>query len=145
MNTEKLSKEVGRFREIVIEFTFLVRTMFFLLFGYLIDTQAVLDLKSLMIAGSIVGTILLIRLVYLSISKIPILPLLFIAPRGLITILLFLSIPTATTLPFINRPLMIQVILLSTLVMMFGLMFHKKNEVEIEVEVEVEDTDENIH
>jgi hypothetical protein len=40
---------------------------------------------------------------------------------------------------------MIQVILLSTLVMMFGLMFHKKNEVEIEVEVEVEDTDENIH
>lgn len=144
MNTEKLSKEVGRFREIVIEFTFLVRTMFFLLFGYLIDTQAVLDLKSLMIASSIVGTILLIRLVYLSISKIPILPLLFIAPRGLITILLFLSIPAATTLPFINRPLMIQVILLSTLVMMFGLMFHKKKK-EVEVEVEIETEDESIY
>ena len=142
MNTEKLSKEVGRFREIVIEFTFLVRTMFFLVFGYIIDTQAILDVKSLMIAGSIVGTILVIRLVYLSISKIPILPLLFVAPRGLITILLFLSIPAATTLPFINRPLMIQVILLSTLVMMFGLMFHKNKK---EVDVDNEHEEENIH
>ncbi|MDB0011432.1 cation:proton antiporter [Crocinitomicaceae bacterium] len=137
INTDKLTKEVGRFREIVIEFTFLVRTMFFLLFGYIIDTKAVLDPKSLMIAGGIVLTILIIRLVYLSISRIPILPLLFIAPRGLITILLFLSIPLTSKLPFVTRPLMIQVILLSTLVMMFGLMFHKKKE--------IEDEEENIH
>lgn len=134
INTDKLTKEVGRFREIVIEFTFLVRTMFFLLFGYIIDTKAVLDPKSLMIAGGIVLTILIIRLVYLSISRIPILPLLFIAPRGLITILLFLSIPLTSKLPFVTRPLMIQVILLSTLVMMFGLMFHKKKEIEDEEE-----------
>lgn len=134
LNTDKLSREVGRFREIVIEFTFLVRTLFFLLFGFIIETKAVLDLKSLMMAGGIVGTILVIRVIYLAISRIPILPLLFIAPRGLITILLFISIPVAKKLPFITKSLMIQVILLSTLVMMFGLMFHKKKEIEDETQ-----------
>ena len=134
LNTDKLSREVGRFREIVIEFTFLVRTLFFLLFGFIIETKAVLDLKSLMMAGGIVGTILVIRVIYLAISRIPILPLLFIAPRGLITILLFISIPVAKKLPFITKSLMIQVILLSTLVMMFGLMLHKKKEIEDETQ-----------
>ena len=129
VNTFKLSKEVSRFREIVIEFTFLVRTMFFLLFGFIIETKKVLDLKSLMLAASIVALILLIRIIYLTISKIPIFPLLFIAPRGLITILLFLSIPIDIKIPFITKSLMIQVILLSTLVMMFGLMFNKKKAV----------------
>jgi len=129
VDTFKLSKEVSRFREIVIEFTFLVRTMFFLLFGFIIETKKVLDLTSLMLAASIVALILLIRIIYLTISKIPIFPLLFIAPRGLITILLFLSIPIDIKIPFITKSLMIQVILLSTLVMMFGLMFNKKKEV----------------
>lgn len=129
VDTFKLSKEVSRFREIVIEFTFLVRTMFFLLFGFIIETKKVLDLTSLMLAASIVALILLIRIIYLTISKIPIFPLLFIAPRGLITILLFLSIPIDIKIPFITKSLMIQVILLSTLVMMFGLMFNKKKEI----------------
>jgi len=128
VNTDKLTSEVGRFREIVIEFTFLVRTMFFLLFGFIIETKKILDVTSLMLAASIVTLILLIRIVYLTISKIEIFPLLFIAPRGLITILLFLSIPLNIKLPFITKSLMIQVILLSTFVMMFGLMFHKKKD-----------------
>ena len=103
-------------------------TMFFLLFGFIIETKKILDVTSLMLAASIVALILLIRIVYLTISKIEIFPLLFIAPRGLITILLFLSIPLNIKLPFITKSLMIQVILLSTFVMMFGLMFHKKKD-----------------
>jgi hypothetical protein len=142
LNTEKLTREVSRFREIVIEFTFLVRTLFFLLFGFIIETKAVIDLKSLILAGGIVGTTLLIRIIYLAISRIPILPLLFIAPRGLITILLFISIPLSKRLSFITDSLIIQVILLSTLVMMIGLMFHKKKESESEgdslIEIEQE-------
>jgi hypothetical protein len=50
----------------------------------------------------------------------------YIAPRGLITVLLFLSIKPADALPLFNNALIIQVILLSTLFMMFGLMFTKK-------------------
>ena len=137
INTEKLTKEVGRFREIVVEFTFLVRTMFFLLFGFIIETKDVLNPKSLMLAGGIVGTILLIRIIYLAIAKIPIFPLLFISPRGLITILLFLILEeNGLNISFINQSLIIQVILLSTLVMMFGVMFNKKKEIENEIENE---------
>ena len=138
LNTEKLTREVSRFREIVIEFTFLVRTLFFLLFGFIIETKAVIDLKSLIMAGGIVGIILLIRIIYLAISRLPIIPLLFIAPRGLITILLFISIPLSKRLSFITDSLIIQVILLSTLVMMIGLMFHKKKESEGDSIIEIE-------
>jgi hypothetical protein len=48
--------------------------------------------------------------------------MLFIAPRGLINILLFLSIVPAQQTPLVNKSLILQVVLLSALVMMIGLM-----------------------
>jgi hypothetical protein len=62
----------------------------------------------------------------LLLAKLPLLPLLFVAPRGLITILLFLSITPDQTFSLVNKSLIIQTILLSVLVMMAGLMFNKK-------------------
>jgi hypothetical protein len=59
---------------------------------------------------------------------LPISPLLFIAPRGLITILLFLSIPLSKNLEIANQSLILQVIILTALMMMFGLVKHKNNE-----------------
>ena len=47
--------------------------------------------------------------------------MLFIAPRGLINILLFLSIVPAQQIPLVNKSLILQVVLLSALVMMIGL------------------------
>ena len=58
-------------------------------------------------------------------TPIPFSPLLFIAPRGLITILLFLSIEPVQAIPLINESLIIQVIVLTAFVMMFGLMKNK--------------------
>ena len=52
-------------------------------------------------------------------------PLLFVAPRGLITILLFIGIPTTLKIDLVNKALIIQVIVLTALIMMFGLMFNK--------------------
>lgn len=54
-------------------------------------------------------------------------PLLFIAPRGLITILLFLSIEPAQKLLLVNKALIIQVIVITALFMMIGLMITKQN------------------
>ena len=116
-----------RFRGIVMEFTFLVRTVFFILFGYVINTSELFNLEGLLIASAIMFCIICVRFIYFLVAKIrPLTPLLFIAPRGLITILLFLSIPDAKKIPFINETLMLQIILLSTILMMFGLMFNKK-------------------
>lgn len=122
LDPDKLDQEVGRFREIVIEITFLVRTMFFLVFGYLINFDTLLDTKSLMIASGIVAGMLLIRFLQLKFSKLEVFPLMFIAPRGLITILLFLSLPLSKKISLVSESLILQVVLISIIVMMVGLM-----------------------
>ena len=99
--------------------------MFFLLFGFLIDASTLLDPNGLLIAIGIVFVIYLVRFIQLKIGKMDIQPLLFIAPRGLITILLFISIPVSKQLPFVNESLIIQVILLSALIMMAGIISSK--------------------
>ncbi len=123
---EKLETEVKRFSEVVVEIAFLVRTMFFLLFGFVIDENSLLDLNSLFIAITILTVVYLIRLVQLKIARMPLIPFLFIAPRGLITILLFISIPVSRQISMVSESLIIQVVLISALVMMTGTMLNKK-------------------
>lgn len=125
LDPDKLDQEVGRFREIVTEITFLVRTMFFLVFGYLINIDTLIDTKSLMIASGIVAGMLLIRFLQLKFSKLEVFPMMFIAPRGLITILLFLSLPLSKKISLVSESLILQVVLISIIVMMVGLMVVK--------------------
>lgn len=123
-NTEGLDKEVNKFKELTVEAAFLVRALFFLLFGFLIETKEVLNADTFIWALGIVFFIFFFRAIQLYLSKLPLRPLLFVAPRGLITILLFLSISSSQTIPLVNTSLIIQVIVLSALTMMIGLMSH---------------------
>lgn len=122
---EELDTEVTKFKELTVEGAFLIRALFFLLFGYLIETSEVLNADTFIWACAIVFFILLFRAIQLTLSKLPLLPLLFIAPRGLITILLFLSIESTHAISLVNKSLIIQVIILTALLMMFGLMADK--------------------
>lgn len=119
-----LKREVERFRELTIEAAFIIRALFFILFGYLMESSEIVDLATLPWALAIVVLILFIRVVQLRLSRMPLQPLLFVAPRGLITILLFLSIEPAYTIMLVNKSLIIQVIILTAMLMMFGLMTH---------------------
>lgn len=74
----------------------------------------------------IVIAIYVVRVLHLRMLKLPIANLWFIAPRGLITILLFLSIPAGESIPLINNSLIIQVIVITALVMMLGMILSKK-------------------
>ncbi len=127
LRPEKLDKEVKKFREITAEAAFLIRALFFLLFGYLMDAREILNPDTIPWTFGIVLSILLIRWIALKISRFPSSPLLFVAPRGLITILLFLAIHPEQRIPLVNNSLIIQTIILSALVMMFGLMTAGKN------------------
>jgi hypothetical protein len=122
---DELNKEVSKFKELTIEAAFLIRALFFLLFGYLIETSEVLNADTFIWALAIVFLIFSFRTIQLKLSKLPLHPLLFVAPRGLITILLFLSIEPTHTISLVNKSLIIQVIILTALVMMFGLMANK--------------------
>lgn len=125
LQPEILNKEVYKFKELTIEIAFLIRSLFFLLFGYLIEITELLNSETIIWAVGITFGIFVLRYVFLKLFKLTIDPLLFIAPRGLITILLFLSIPKNQIISLSNKSLIIQVIILTALVMMIGLMMNK--------------------
>lgn len=127
VDSERLSREVIKFNSITIEATFLVRSLFFLLFGYLMDTLEFIDLMTLPWAFGIVAVIFASRWVFLKLLRIPVTPLLFFSPRGLITILLFMSIGPEQNIFFVNNSLLVQVIIISVVFMTIGIMKHRRD------------------
>lgn len=123
---EVLKREVHKFLPIISEITFLIRAMFFLVFGFLIQTEELFNPETALWAIWITSAIFILRAIFLLLMRMPLLPLMFIAPRGLITILLFLSIPLSLSMSIMSKSLIIQVIVMSALVMMFGLMIKKR-------------------
>lgn len=121
LRPETMARELERFHDLVMEATFVVRAAFFLLFGFLLSTKEIINLDTLPVAGGITVLIFVLRAVQLLALRLPLMPLLFVAPRGLITILLFLSIPTALAIPGVNNSLVVQVVLMSTLMLMVGM------------------------
>ncbi len=116
------SKEVRKFKELTGEFAFLVRASFFILFGFLLERSEIVDPTSIVWAVGITSAAFIIRGAFLWLFKVPLNPLFYMAPRGLITILLFLSVPVSQQVPFAGKSTLIQVIILSALIMMFGLL-----------------------
>jgi hypothetical protein len=93
----------------------------------MIETSEILDPGTLKLAFFIVFIILTIRAFQLKITGNKLFPLLFIVPRGLITILLFMSITTANKIPFITENLTLQIIVISSAVMILGTATVKKS------------------
>jgi NhaP-type Na+/H+ or K+/H+ antiporter len=60
-----LNKEVKKFKELTTEGAFLIRVVFFLLFGFLIETHEIFNSHTLLLALSIVGAIFGIRAIQL--------------------------------------------------------------------------------
>lgn len=136
LHPEVLQKEVVKFKELTGEMAFLIRTLFFLLFGYLINLKELFNLETLVWAIGIVAGIFLLRAIYLFIMRLPMQPLLFVAPRGLITILLFLTIPISQQIEVINSSLVIQVIIITSLMMILMKMKLKaKTKVNLEADI----------
>jgi cell volume regulation protein A len=68
---DELNKEIIKFKELTIEITFLIRTLFFLLFGYLIETAQILNLDTLVWAIATIVLIFGIRALQLKLLKLP--------------------------------------------------------------------------
>lgn len=122
MKPELLHTEALRMKEIVIEATFVVRAFFFLLFGFLLKSSEILNPQSITWAIVVVALIFGFRWAVLKVFRIPFRPIGYIAPRGLITILLFLSLTPRQTIPLMNKSLIVQVVLLTAVAMMIGVM-----------------------
>lgn len=126
LQPEIMVKEVVKLNDITTEITFSIRSLFFILFGYLINTHELLNAKTFIIATGILVGIIVLRIIGLKIARQNLNPLLYVAPRGLITILLFITIPDTERISMVNNSLVIQVIVLTALFMMVGLMISKR-------------------
>ena len=112
-----------KFHDLIVEGAFLIRSLFFIIFGFLIAPSDIINTDTILIALLIVAGIFIVRYLQLLIFKLPFKPLLFFGPRGLITILLYVSIPSIFSFNLINQSLIIQVILLTAIILMLGLVF----------------------
>lgn len=109
------------------ESSFLVRTFFFILFGYSIKLTIFNGQSIWMVGGSIVIALFLVRLLYLRFFvKTNVFPESFFIPRGLITIVLFYKIPDKFKLTSFNNDILFFIILVTSVIMTMGMIFYKK-------------------
>ena len=83
---------LGEFKGLVAELTFAVRSFFFLLLGYWTEVGHMREVRAAVVAVAVVAAIYLTRRLLLGALRQPeARRLLWLAPRGLITVLLFLA------------------------------------------------------
>jgi NhaP-type Na+/H+ or K+/H+ antiporter len=133
MEFKKMEKD---FHIISRETAFVLRTFFFIVFGLTIDLLSLINFEVLIISLMVFISIYLVRIVLLKVFEKEGSPILgYIAPRGLITILLFYSIPKDLLSETFQPGVLLWVIILTSIYMTYGLIKHVKG-AEIEHEVD---------
>lgn len=113
INLENLNLEVEKYKTISFEMTYLIRSLFFILFGFSFKILEIFNIKGFSISILIILIIYLTRYIILWVLKIAREKTLFMAPRGLITIILFLSLDEKFKITFIDKTLILQLIIIS--------------------------------
>ncbi len=105
----------------------MVRTIFFVVCGLTISLASLASVNVAIVSGLIILSIYAIRYIILRISiGKDILPQLFIAPRGLITILLFYAIPKEAEVAGFDKGILLFIIIGTSLIMTAAMIFDKK-------------------
>ncbi|RYY33420.1 MAG: sodium:proton antiporter [Sphingobacteriaceae bacterium] len=122
-----LGHELKQLLQLSAESAFLMRTFFFVIFGFTMDTSQLRDGGMLITAVFILVAIYIIRFLYIKlVSKTDLMPELVIAPRGLISVLLYYNLPKHLQIPQIGTGLLFVVILSTSIIMSLGILASKK-------------------
>jgi NhaP-type Na+/H+ and K+/H+ antiporter len=124
-----IDKEFSEFKLVASESSFVIRTFFFVMFGYSIDLVALASWEVLFTGSAVVIVLLLVRYLYLKfIAKIDVFPELYISPKGLVSILLFYSIQPELLIPSVSRSVLFYVICVSAMIMSVAILKdHRKS------------------
>lgn len=119
MEFVKMEKD---FHIISRETAFVLRTFFFIVFGLTIDLGSLVDIEVLIISvmafiGILLGRILLLKWLAKEVTDV----VEYVAPRGLITILLFYNIPTELSSDIFQPGIILWVIIITSIYMSYGL------------------------
>jgi Kef-type K+ transport system membrane component KefB len=133
MFPEKTVKDLQHLlHTITAESSFLIRTFFFIIFGFSITLGFLENKEVLVTGGLVVLTLFVVRFLYLRFFlKTNVFPESFFIPRGLITIVLFYKIPPEFRLESFDDDILFFVILVTGLIMTTGMIFYKKPSSEI--------------
>jgi Kef-type K+ transport system membrane component KefB len=127
LSFDKLTDVNKEIKLMTAETAFVIRTFFFLLFGYSINVDLISTKEVILMGVAIITITLILRFFFLKFFlKINSAPLMLIAPRGLITILLFYSIPEDLRLVNLSEGVLFVVIVLTGVMMAVGLMLNKR-------------------
>lgn len=132
MNEEKVKPILRDFHVLTLESAFVIRTFFFVLFGMFITLDSIFSLNVALVSLAVVAVLYAARFLILKlIIRIDIIPQLYLAPRGLITILLFFVIgahPEFVIEDF-NPGILLFVILITSLIMTWALIRYRGEKV----------------
>jgi len=121
LKNDLFEKELEQLKNLTAEGAFVVRTFFFLIFGYIAIPADLIDTDALIVSALFVFVIIGWRWVTLRLTyRGRLTPLLWMAPRGLISLLLYLNIPESLRLLGFRNGIPMLVVVLSSLVMMAG-------------------------
>jgi NhaP-type Na+/H+ or K+/H+ antiporter len=118
---ESYAATLDEFKLLTKELTFAVRGFFFILLGYWTDLSTLTSIKSWAAAIVALVVIYVSRNVLLRLSQNELsAPLTWMAPRGLITVLLFLAAKEALALPSYLEGTVMLVVLISASLVVVG-------------------------
>ena len=145
LNEEKVDEVLDDMKVITAETAFVVRTFFFIIFGWSVYLGSLLSFKVMGIGLVILAIIYAIRAIVLFLfNGRDIITQLFLAPRGLITILLFFAIPEELSIGKEFQGVLLFVILISCLIMTWSMIISKNKLAKIEEEEEEEEEEEGV-
>lgn len=116
-----IETELSQFHLMVHELAFLIKTFFFITFGYSINIVHVWDVDVFLVGVPIIMILMVVRFIFLNyVAKTHVFPELFMAPKGLITVLLFYNIPPHMLIEPVDKGVILFVILATSLLMILG-------------------------
>lgn len=123
INESSLNHVLEDFHVVTLESAFVIRTFFFVIFGLTLDLSTLYDFETALLGLGITLFIFVTRYLFLkAVGMKNTLPELLIAPRGLITVLLFFSIPATQLAQDFNPGILLYIIILTNVALSVGLM-----------------------
>ena len=127
LNEEQMAGIFGNFKMITLESSFVVRTFFFVIFGFTIILASLLNFEVWLVSILVLAILYGVRYGWFRlVIRKDIYPDIWMAPRGLITILLFYSIPETLAVEKFNEGILLLVILASSIAMAVSLIKYRK-------------------
>lgn len=144
LESERMQQIYHELHIVTLETAFVVRTFFFVIFGITIVLSSLLSINVAIVSLLIIASIYAIRFLVLMIfvGK-DMLPQLFIAPRGLITVLLFYAIPSEAQIEGFESGILLFVIIATSLVMTWAMIKDKRKMGTLLDEIDEEITERN--